>query len=188
MSRGKDGPEDVDATFAEIVADLRADGFGLPELDTADTADNADSAGGTAGAGGASGRGVAEESETRKAPDRPAEPKPPAAADPPDTGWRSGGGTSWDSTMFSDDPAEDDEHFVPPEPPPLPRPKMGAFLILLLFLAGLFLLILPGAIGVGPTVATPLGILALATSIALLLLRVRQGPPPGADPSTGAQV
>jgi hypothetical protein len=182
MSRGKDGPEDVDATFAEIVADLRADGFGLPELDTAD---NADSAGGTGSAGGAAGRGVAEESESRKTPDRPAEP--PAAADPPEPGWRSGG-TSWDSTMFSDDPADDDEHYVPPDPPPLPRPKMGAFLILLLFLAGLFLLILPDVIGVGPTVATPLGILALATAIALLLLRVRQGPPPGADPSNGAQV
>ncbi|MFG1641500.1 hypothetical protein ACGFMK_14535 [Amycolatopsis sp. NPDC049252] len=178
MSRGKDGPEDVDATFAEIVADLRADGFGLPEMDTADNAGDT---------GGTTGRGVAEESESRKTPDRPAEPKPPAAADPPDTGWRSGG-TTWDSTMFSDDPADDDEHFVPPEPPPLPRPKMGAFLILLLFLAGLFLLILPDVIGVGPTVATPLGILALATSIALLLLRVRQGPPPGADPSNGAQV
>ncbi|MGW5745790.1 hypothetical protein [Amycolatopsis sp. NPDC003861] len=169
MSRGKDGPEDVDATFAEIVADLRAGGFGLPEEDTADTAD-------TTGAAGA---------ESRKTPERPADP--PAADSPPEPGWRSGG-TSWDTTMFSDDPAGDDEHYVPPEPPPLPRPKLGAFLILLLFLSGLFLLILPGAIGVGPTVATPLGILALATAIALLLLRVRQGPPPGADPSNGAQV
>ncbi|WP_103351632.1 hypothetical protein [Amycolatopsis sp. CA-128772] len=175
MSRGKDGPEDVDATFAEIVADLRAGGFGLPEDDTADTTGTTESAGAT-GAG----------NEPRKTPDRPAEP--PAADSTPDPGWRSGGGTSWDTTMFSDDPADDDEHYVPPEPPPLPRPKMGAFLILLLFLAGLFLLILPGAIGVGPTVATPLGILALATAIALLLLRVRQGPPPGADPSNGAQV
>ncbi|MDX3193773.1 hypothetical protein PV458_35680 [Streptomyces sp. MN03-5084-2B] len=163
MSRGKDGPEDVDATFAEIVADLRAGGFGLPEEDTAEAA-------GT---------------ESRKTPERPADP--PAVEAPPEPGWRSGG-TSWDTTMFSDDPADDEEHYVPPEPPPLPRPKMGAFLILLLFLAGLFLLILPGAIGVGPTVATPLGILALATAIALLLLRVRQGPPPGADPSNGAQV
>jgi hypothetical protein len=175
MSRGKDGPEDVDATFAEIVADLRAAGFGLPELDTADTTDTVSKAG-----------PGAEETEPRKTVDRPAEP-PAAAADQPEPGWRSGG-TSWDATMFSDDPAGDDEHFVPPEPPPLPRPKMGAFLILLLFLAGLFLLVLPGAIGVGPTVATPLGILALATAIALLLLRVRQGPPPGADPSNGAQV
>ena len=169
MSRGKDGPEDVDATFAEIVADLRAGGFGLPEADTADTAEAAGS-------------------ESRKTPERPERPAdPPAVESPPEPGWRSGG-TSWDATMFSDDPADDDEHYVPPEPPPLPRPKMGAFLILLLFLAGLFLLVLPGAIGVGPTVATPLGILALATSIALLLLRVRQGPPPGADPSNGAQV
>ncbi|MGW3959635.1 hypothetical protein ACWED2_07415 [Amycolatopsis sp. NPDC005003] len=166
MSRGKDGPEDVDATFAEIVADLRAGGFGLPEEDTGNTT-------GTAGA------------ESRKTPERPADP--PAVEAPPEPGWRSGG-TSWDTTIFSDDPADDDEHYVPPEPPPLPRPKLGAFLILLLFLAGLFLLILPGAIGVGPTVATPLGILALATAIALLLLRVRQGPPPGADPSNGAQV
>jgi hypothetical protein len=175
MSRGKDGPEDVDATFAEIVADLRADGFGLPENDTADTVDTAEAAG----------TGLGTESGSRKTPDRPAEP--PAVDTPPEPGWRSGG-TSWDTTMFSDDPAGDDEHYVPPEPPPLPRPKMGAFLILLLFLSGLFLLVLPGAIGVGPTVATPLGILALATSIALLLLRVRQGPPPGADPSNGAQV
>lgn len=183
MSRGKDGPEDVDATFAEIVADLRADGFGLPEDDIADTADTADAAGTTGTASSASGAGA--ESESRRKPDRPAEP--PAVDTPPEPGWRSGG-TSWDATMFSDDPAGDDEHYVPPEPPPLPRPKMGAFLILLLFLCGLFLLIVPGAIGVGPTVATPLGILALATSIALLLLRVRQGPPPGADPSNGAQV
>ncbi|WP_410588734.1 hypothetical protein [Amycolatopsis sp. lyj-23] len=176
MSRGKDGPEDVDATFAEIVADLRAGGFGLPEDDTDDAEDSDDKAGtrdatGTAGA----------DPQSRKTPE------PPAVEAPPEPGWRSGG-TSWDTTMFSDDPADDDEHFVPPEPPPLPRPRMGAFLILLLFLAGLFLLILPGAIGVGPTVATPLGILALATAIALLLLRVRQGPPPGADPSNGAQV
>ncbi|EOD64581.1 hypothetical protein H480_31016, partial [Amycolatopsis vancoresmycina DSM 44592] len=62
MSRGKDGPEDVDATFAEIVADLRAGGFGLPEEDTADTAD----------AAGATGAGAG--TEPRKAPDRPAEP------------------------------------------------------------------------------------------------------------------
>jgi len=163
MSRGKDGPDDVDATFAEIVADLRADGFGLAEED------------------------ATEEPGTRTTPERPADP-PPAPADPaPEPGWRSGG-TSWDATMFGDDPAGDEEHYVPPEPPPLPRPKMGAFLILLLFLAGLFLLIGPGVIGVGTTVATPLGILALATAIALLLLRVRQGPPPGADPSNGAQV
>jgi hypothetical protein len=65
---------------------------------------------------------------------------------------------------------------------------MGALLVLLLFVAGLLLLIAPNLVGLGTSSATPLGILALATGIALLLLRVRQGPPPGADPSNGAQV
>ncbi|WP_370942918.1 hypothetical protein AB5J62_28055 [Amycolatopsis sp. cg5] len=149
MSRGKDGPEDVDATFAEIVADLRAEGVGL--LD--------------------------EEPE-------PAEPEEKKA---PDRGWR-GGGAEWDATMFGDDPADDNEHYVPPEPPPLPRPRKGAFIVLLFFVIGLVLLIWPNVLGLGTTLATPLGILSLATAIALLLLRVRQGPPDGADPTTGAQV
>ncbi|MBB4684921.1 hypothetical protein [Amycolatopsis jiangsuensis] len=165
MTRGKDGPEDVDATFAEIVADLRAEGVGM-FLE-----------------------------EDPPAPAGKDEPEPPAAGPPATTaaakpgadGWRTGG-TGWDETVFSDDPAEDDEHFVPPEPPPLPRWRKGAFVVLLFFVVGLLLLIVPNLIGVGPALATPLGILALATGIALLLLRVRQGPPPGADPSNGAQV
>lgn len=149
MSRGKDGPEDVDATFAEIVADLRAEDVGLLDEEPAPA-----------------------EPEEKKAPDR---------------GWR-GGGTEWDSTMFGDDPADDNEHYVPPEPPPLPRPRKGAFIVLLFFVIGLVLLIWPNVLGLGSTLATPLGILSLATAIALLLLRVRQGPPDGADPNTGAQV
>ncbi|MER7863842.1 MULTISPECIES: hypothetical protein [Amycolatopsis] len=163
MSRGKDGPEDVDATFAEIVADLRAEGVGLfPEDDL------------------------------EKTPEKPAEkaPRPEPSDAEPEPGWR-GGGTSWDKTLFEDDPAgssDDEGHFVPPEPPPLPRPRKGAFVVLLFFLLGLLLLIAPTLIGMGTRLGTPLGILALATAIALLLLRVRQGPPPGADPNNGAQV
>ncbi|MFI7121504.1 hypothetical protein [Amycolatopsis sp. NPDC049868] len=163
MSRGKDGPEDVDATFAEIVADLRAEGVGLfPEDDLEKTAE------------------------------KPAEkaPRPEPSDAEPEPGWR-GGGTSWDKTLFEDDPAgssDDEGHFVPPEPPPLPRPRKGAFIVLLFFLLGLLLLIAPTLIGMGTRLGTPLGILALATAIALLLLRVRQGPPPGADPNNGAQV
>lgn len=153
MSRGKgaDGPEDVDATFAEIVADLRAEGIGLIAEGGADI------------------------------PER----SPREQADH-GTGWR-GGGAQWDTTIFGADPA-DDEHFVPPEPPPLPRLRKGAFIVLLFFVVGLSLLIAPKLMGLGTALATPLGILALATGIALLLLRVRPGPPPGADPSNGAQV
>ncbi|MEV7552433.1 hypothetical protein AB0N89_22720 [Amycolatopsis sp. NPDC089917] len=166
MNRGKDGPEDVDATFAEIVADLRAEGVGLfPDEDLEKPA------------------GKTAEKPVEKAPGPEA---PEAETDP---GWR-GGGTSWDKTLFEDDPAsgEDEGHFVPPEPPPLPRPRKGAFVVLLFFLLGLLLLIAPTLIGMGTRLGTPLGILALATAIALLLLRVRQGPPPGADPHNGAQV
>ncbi|RJQ88270.1 hypothetical protein [Amycolatopsis panacis] len=162
MTRGKgpDGPEDVDATFAEIVADLRAEGVGSF---------------------------LEEEPSATLLEEEPPEAKPAATPLPVEDGWRTGG-TDWDTTMLSEDPAADDEHFEPPEPPPLPRWRKGAFVVLLFFVAGLLLLIVPNLIGVGPALATPLGILALATGIALLLLRVRQGPPPGADPSNGAQV
>ncbi|MFI5612277.1 hypothetical protein [Amycolatopsis sp. NPDC051903] len=171
MTRGKgtDGPEDVDATFAEIVADLRAEGVGM--FLEEDVLELGDSSPGT----------PPDTTPTATAkPDKPAET-------PESDSWRTGG-TTWDTTMFTDDPAEDDEHFVPPEPPPLPRPRKGAFVVLLFFVVGLLLLIVPNLIGVGPALATPLGILSLATAIALLLLRVRQGPPPGADPTNGAQV
>jgi hypothetical protein len=153
MSSHDTDPEDVDATFAASVADLRAEGIG--ELD-----------------------------------DEAAEQAPevtPAAPPAPDPSWR-GGGTTWDETVLGGDPAEDNEHYVPPEPPPLPRPGKGALIVLLLFLIGLFLLIAPGLIGISGSLGTPLGILALAAALALLLLRVKQGPPDGADPSNGAQV
>ncbi|TNC28992.1 hypothetical protein [Amycolatopsis alkalitolerans] len=156
-SHGTD-PEDVDATFAAIVADLRAEGVG---------------------------EFVDEPAEPRA--DRiPPEPAPPPEPEPADPSWR-GGGTTWEDTVFGEDPAED-EHYVPPEPPPLPRPGKGAFIVLLFFLVGLFLLIAPGLIGITQSLGTPLGILSLATALALLLLRVKQGPPDGADPSNGAQV
>jgi hypothetical protein len=153
-SHGTD-PEDVDATFAAIVADLRAEGVG---------------------------EFVDEPVETRQDKPPPAEPEQPEPSS-----WRSAG-TTWDDTVLGDDPAAEEEHYVPPEPPPLPRPGKGAFIVLLFFLVGLFLLIAPGLIGITASLGTPLGILALATAIALLLLRVRQGPPDGADPSNGAQV
>jgi hypothetical protein len=158
MSRaGRDGPEDVDATFAEIVADLRAQGFG-------DTTDDT----GTAGTPGT--------------PD-----ERPVGATPAGGTWRSADVT-WDETMLGDDPADDDEHYVPPEPPPLPKPRKGAVIVLLFFVVGLLLLVVPSFVGLSTVIATPLGMLALATGLALLLLRVKQGPPDGADPSNGAQV
>ncbi|WP_197319262.1 hypothetical protein [Saccharomonospora sp. NB11] len=185
MSRtsGADGPEDVDATFAKIVADLRAEGFGTDSGDDlrdlgdgddvddllVDTDDEED------------GRPGRTRLRSSREPDAP----------PPASGWRESP-TGWDETMLGDDRTagfeDDDEHFVPPEPPPLPRPRKGAFVVLLFFVVGLLLLVAPGAIGLAQSVALPLGMLSLAVGIALALLRVKQGPPDGADPTNGAQV
>ena len=156
MSSRDTDPEDVDATFAAIVADLRAEGV-FAEA-TADAAESAEAA-------------------------EPPPDKPAPAPEPKSPSWRSGG-ADWDNVVLGEDPAEDTEHYVPPEPPPLPRPGKGAFVVLLFFLIGLFLLIAPNVIGISSAVGTPLGILSLATAIALLLLRVKQSPHDG----DGAQV
>lgn len=159
MSSKDTDPEDVDATFAAIVADLRAEGV-FAEA-TAEAAEATDIA------------------EPPPAPEKPAAKTP----EPESPAWRSAG-PDWDEVVLGDEPAEDTEHYVPPEPPPLPRPGKGAFVVLLFFLVGLFLLIAPNLIGLSANVGTPLGILALATAIALLLLRVKQSPHDG----DGAQV
>ncbi|MFI6028410.1 hypothetical protein [Amycolatopsis magusensis] len=164
-SNSADGPEDIDATFAEIVADLRAEGIGT----------------------------TLEQQDDEPAPPAPPPPAPPSPTPgPPEqtvaaSGWR-GSEREWEATVFGDDPAADDEHFVPPEPPPLPRPRKGALVVLLFFVLGLLLLIAPGVIGLSSALGTPIGLLVLAVGIGLLLLRVRQGPPDGADPDSGAQV
>lgn len=171
-----DGPEDVDATFEEIVADLRAEGLGSTgSYDTKRATDPPPELEGKPDA------------EPGAAP----EPEPGGVAESlagAGAGWREGG-AGWDETMFADGPLDsDDEHYVPPEPPPIPKPRRGAFIVLLFFVLGLLLLISPTWLGLNETVGTPLGLLALATGIALLLLRVRHGPPDGADPTNGAQV
>lgn len=160
MSRagGTDGPEDVDATFADIVSDLRAQGVG--EIDVDEPQINEPD------------RGRADSGATGRSP----------SAD-----WRNGE-SQWEEVLFGDDPADDDEHYIPPEPPPLPRPRRGAFVVLLFFVLGLLLLIAPTLLGLSEAVGLPLGMLSLAIGIGLLLLRVRQGPPPGSDPENGAQV
>lgn len=105
------------------------------------------------------------------------------------TDWRANE-TDWDSTMLDDsgDQLDEDEHFVPPEPPPVQKPRQGTVVAWLFMAAGLIMLIAPGVMAMSPAVSLPFGILSLAAGLGLLLIRIKDGPPPGADPHDGSQV
>jgi hypothetical protein len=74
------------------------------------------------------------------------------------------------------EPAADDDHFVPPEPPPLPRLGPPALVGLGLIAFGLVLLMAPGWIVPDPY-GLPLGLVALASGLGWLVLRLWPDPP-----------
>ena len=150
-------PEDVDAAFAAIVADLEREGLGANV--TADV----------------------ERTEELPHPAKADETPAPAPAAEPTQAWR-GHDSEWDWSWSSDD-----EHYVPPEPPPLPRLRPLTILALILAVIGVVLLIVPKMIGLGTTFSLPIGLIALASGFGLLFLRIRRTPPHGSD-DNGAQV
>ncbi|TWP48926.1 hypothetical protein FKR81_26925 [Lentzea tibetensis] len=81
------------------------------------------------------------------------------------------------------EPAEDD-HYVPPEPPPFPVLRPGTIAALMLFVLGIVLLVAPGVFGLEARIGTPLSLVALCTGVGWLVLRMRNTPPP----DDGAQV
>lgn len=156
-----DRPEDVDAAFAEIVAGLEREGVGrLPDPDEAESTGGTDLA------------EQDDEEPTAESP-RPAQPPPQA--------WR-GSDTEWDWTWGTDE-----EHYVPPEPPPLPRLRPMTIVALVLIAAAVLLLFAPGLIGLAPHVGTPIALIALTCGGVLLLLRVRKTPRQD-DRDDGAQI
>lgn len=72
----------------------------------------------------------------------------------------------------------DEEHFEPPDPPPLPVPSPRTLGGLLLLAAGVLLLIRPGLLSLSENVGTPLGLLTVTAGIGWLVLGLRGGPPP----------
>jgi hypothetical protein len=168
---GPDGPEDVDAAFAEIVADLEREGLGSWLAEEEERL-------GTAAAAP-----PREEPPTSPTPLPPVVNPPPAA---PPAAWRAPD-TAWPWTDGAEPPSADpaDEHFVPPEPPPPPRLKAGTLLAILLIMIGVALLVLPSAAGLDERIGLPIALLSMAAGIGWLLLRIRQGPPPDDD---GAQL
>ena len=151
-----DRPEDVDAAFAAIVADLEREGVGshLPDLD--------------------------EETPHAAAEEAPAPAPQPSA---PPAAWR-GQEAEWDWSWGTEE-----DHYVPPDPPPLPRLRPLTIVSLILILAAVVLLVLPGVIGLDARIATPIALVALTCGGAMLLLRVRQSPKtPDDGRDDGAQI
>ncbi|HEY0815870.1 MAG TPA: hypothetical protein VGE11_21555 [Pseudonocardia sp.] len=65
-----------------------------------------------------------------------------------------------------------DEHFVPPEPPPLPRLGPPILVGLTLIVLGLVLVTFPGWVGVPQLYGLPLGLVAIASGLGWLVLRL----------------
>jgi hypothetical protein len=70
------------------------------------------------------------------------------------------------------EPIEDDEHFVPPEPPPLPRIGPPAAVGLALIVLGIVLIAAPGWVGVPELYGVPLGLVGIASGLGWLVLRL----------------
>ena len=159
---GSDGPENVDAAFAEIVADLEREGLGASLIDD-EFRELTESAAPATDPEPATGTDVA----------RPTTWRPPE--------------TEWDQDPAADS-EPDDEHYVPPEPPPLPRLRPGTVFGIVLLVIGVVLLAAPNLIGLEPRLATPLALVSMAAGIGWLVLRMRQGPPPDSGWDDGAQL
>jgi hypothetical protein len=68
------------------------------------------------------------------------------------------------------------EHFVPPEPPPLPRLGPPILVGLTLIGLGLVLVTFPGWVGVPQVYGLPLGLVAIAAGLGWLVLRLWPDP------------
>lgn len=75
-----------------------------------------------------------------------------------------------------------EDHFVPPEPPPIPRPAAPIVVGLVLLAVGLVLVTAPDWIGVPQVYGLPLGLVALAAGLGWLVLRLWPDAPDAAPP------
>lgn len=117
--------------------------------------------------------------------DRPT-PAPEERSPPPTADDASPSG--WDQAAQPPSPprpyaplSSDDDHFVPPEPPPLPRIGRAAAVGMGLIAIGLTFLLAPGLLGVAESVGLTLGLLTVAGGLGWLVLGSWAGDPP-ADP------
>jgi hypothetical protein len=83
---------------------------------------------------------------------------------------------------------DDEDHYVPPEPPPFPVLRASTIAALGLFVLGIVLLVAPGIFGLESRIGTPLSLVALCAGVGWLILRMRNTPPPDSGWDDGAQV
>lgn len=82
----------------------------------------------------------------------------------------------------------DQEHFEPPEPPPVPRPRGRTVAALLCLVAGIVLLVRPGLLTLASDAALVLSVLLLFGGAGLLVWGLRSRRDGGDDPDDGAVV
>ena len=165
-------PTDVDAAFAAIVAGWTDETPRWPSDDDEEEND------GPAPGERPSGVGLATPpGGTPEAP-RPPTASRPAPDDAPATGGSGGptgtGGTARPRGPRDHEPPVVDEHFVPPEPPPLPRLGMSSLLGLLLLVVGVVLLAVPGIVGASVGLGIVPGLLAMTAGLGWLVLGMRR--------------
>ncbi|UQX87232.1 hypothetical protein M6D93_13080 [Jatrophihabitans telluris] len=73
------------------------------------------------------------------------------------------------------------DHFVPPAPPPIPRPSLPTAMAILVTLLGVALLAFGGMVGLPPDMPLPFGVLLIVTGAVLLVLRLRPEPRDDSD-------
>ncbi|MFI6100425.1 hypothetical protein ACIA8G_33175 [Lentzea sp. NPDC051213] len=83
---------------------------------------------------------------------------------------------------------DDEDHYVPPEPPPFPVLRASTIAALGLLGLGIVLLVAPGLFGLQSRIGTPLSLVALCAGVGWLILRMRNTPPPDSGWDDGAQV
>ncbi len=112
-------------------------------------------------------------------PAGPAQPSSSAGNSPGDAG----------DEDFEDTEPDDDEHYVPPVPPPVPQPHPVTRWAALAVIGGLAVLILPTVFSdpVGPGLAL-LAVLAVVGGFGTLVARMRDDPPTDSGPDDGAVV
>ena len=67
-----------------------------------------------------------------------------------------------------------EEHYEPPPPPPVPAPAPASLYALLIVVAGVLLVFVPGLLHLSPDVGLVLGVTAIAGGVALLVMRMRE--------------